>query len=288
MNHNEQQYLDLLRELFEKSKTAEIRIDRTKVGTISVFGRTLEFDLTDNKIPLITTKKINYSSVLHELFWMFRLKNQNTDYLDEHNVKIWKEWYAVDKETGKNTIGRMYGQILRQEDCDQLLYVIDLLKRNPTSRRAVFTLFDPTAVADERLTFQENVDQNRGVLNNCHGVCNQFYINDKGNLELYTYQRSKDLAIGACFNYPFYATLTHLVAHILGIKAERLIYAAGDIHLYSNLIEAVELQLTRTPYECPTITIDPSIKEFDDWNSIDQIQLHNYQHHPFIKMDVAV
>ena len=285
---NEQQYLNLLQELVDKADNNPIRSDRTGVGTWSVFGRTIEFDLTDMKIPLLTTKKMNYSNILHELYWMFRLKNENTDYLDENNVTIWKEWYTLDNKTGKNYLGKMYGQILRDESYDQLQYVIDLLKRNPTTRRAVFTLFDPKASADERLSFQANADLGRGVLNNCHALANQFIINDKGNLEFLTFQRSQDLFLGGPYNHAFYATFTHLIAHVLGIKAEKMIYVTGDTHLYSNHLEQAKLQLLRDPYKSPTISIDKSIINFDDWSNINQITLHNYNSHAFIKAPVAV
>ena len=178
MNSNETQYLNLLRELVDKAENTQLRKDRTGVGTYSLFGKSLVFDLTDMKVPILTTKKVPFKTILHELYWMFILNNPDTDYLDDNHVTIWREWSIDKANSNKKTIGEMYGQVLRNfkydfsnkesnNNIDQLSYVIDLLKAKPNTRRALFTLFDPRAVADERLSFQDNVDQGRGVLNSC-------------------------------------------------------------------------------------------------------------------------
>lgn len=288
INYNEQQYLNLLSKLINKAETQPIRKDRTSVGTYSLFGKTLEFDLSDNKIPLFTTKKTPYNKVLQELFWMFRLGNPDTSYLDENNNKIWKSWTVYNDKHPKGTIGPMYGQIIRKGDVDQFQEAIDLLKRSPTSRRALFSSWSAIHAADERLSFEENVAQNRGTLNACHGLMNQLYINDQNELEMFTYQRSCDFFIGFNWNAPFYGTLAHMIARELGIKASKLVYGLGDVHLYSNHLEQAKLQLSRQPYSCPTIVIDKDINKFDDWSKIEQIKTINYQHHPFIKAPVAI
>lgn len=291
INSNEQQYLNLLQELVHKAEISEKRTDRTGVGTYSLFGKTLEFDLTDNKISLFTTKKTPYEKVLQELYWMFRLGNPDTSYLDENNNKIWREWSIYSDEYPKGTIGPMYGQIIRGKlkgEVDQLREAVDLLKRSPRSRRALFSSWGAKYAADERLTFKENVEQNKGVLNPCHSLMNQLYINDDNELEMLTFQRSCDIFLGFNWNAPFYATLAHLIARELGIKASRLVYHLGDVHLYSNHLEQAKLQLSRQPYRCPSIIIDKSIKNFDDWQDIKQISLINYQHHSFIKAPVSV
>lgn len=288
INFNEQQYLNLLQELVDKAEDTQKRSDRTGVGTYSLFGKTLEFDLTENKIPLFTTKKTRYEGVLQELFWMFRLGNPDTSYMDENNNKIWLEWSVYNKEHPKGTIGPMYGQIIRKGDVDQLQEAVDLLKRSPSSRRALFSSWSPKHTADERLSFEDNVKQGRGVLTPCHSLMNQLYINDNNELEMLTFQRSCDIFLGFNWNAPFYATLAHLIARELGIKASRLVYHLGDVHLYSNHLEQAKLQLSRQPYKCPSIVIDKDIKKFDDWNDIKQISLINYQHHAFIKAPVAI
>ena len=289
INYNEQQYLSLLQELVDKAdSTSDIRKDRTGVGTISLFGRTMEFDLSDMKVPLLTTKKVPYQRVLEELFWMFRLGNPDTSYLDDNNNNIWKSWTVYNNTYPQGTIGKMYGQILRDPECDQLRYVIDLLKKNPTSRRAVISVFDPRVVADESKTFEENVMNGKGVLNPCHLNFGQFYINDDNELESMFIQRSADIPVGLPFNLMFYGVFSHLIARSLGIQAKRMVYVVADTHIYSNQVEGAKEQLPRPPYECPTIIIDENIKDFDDWNDVSQVTINNYQHHPFIKFPVAV
>lgn len=288
INPNEQQYLNLLQELVDKAERTPLRQDRTQVGTYSVFGRTLEFDLTHNKVPLLTTKKVNYTKALEELFWMYRLGNPDMSYMDAVGNGIWRQWAQYDDEHPKGSIGRLYGAVIRDPECDQITYVLDLLRETPTSRRAVFSAFDPKAVALESLSFKENLQQGRGVLNCCHSNFNQLYINENNQLEMYTYTRSNDYMVGNPFNVFNASVLAHLFARDLGIEASRLIYQIGDVHLYSNHLDGAKEQLSRIPFECPTITISEDIKIFDDWNDVNQIQINNYNHHGFIKLEVAI
>lgn len=295
-NNNELQYLNLLRELVDVASLNRLSDNRTDVKTYKAFGKTLEFDLTDNKIPLLTTKKVNYNLILHELIWMYVLKNPDTSYLEANNVKIWDEWSVPQEDS--NTIGEMYGQILRDfkydasadgetPNIDQVQRAIDILKASPGSRRSIFTSFDPRAAADETKTFEENVDNGCGVLNPCHGLINQFVINYEGDLEFLTFQRSGDIFLGVPFNLAFYATLAHVVAKILGLKAVKMVYVLGDVHLYSNHLEQAKEQLSRSPYLSPTITIDPMLSSLDDLK-FSSITLNGYEHHAFIKAQVAV
>lgn len=286
--HNEEQYLKLLQELVDKAESGSSRPDRTQVSTYSVFGRTFDFDISGLKVPLLTTKKVNWVKSLQEVFWMYRLGNPDMSYMDEVKNGIWKEWAQYNEKYPKGTIGRLYGAVLRDPECDQIAYVLDLLKKSPNSRRAVFAAFDPRAVALEELSFKENVEQGRGVLNCCHSGMNQLYINDDGMLEMYTYTRSNDIFLGCPFNIFNASVLAHLFARHLGIKACRLVYQIGDAHLYTNHLEQAKLQLSRQPYESPMIHISRNINNFDDWNDVNQISLINYQHHPFIKAPVAV
>lgn len=176
MNNNEKEYLKILQELVDLSDTEESLKNRTDVKAYKVFGRSMTFDLSGNKIPLLTTKKINPTNIFHELLWMFILKNPDTSYLDENGVNIWNQWKVPLGDSF--TIGEMYGQVLRNFkdefdqknslfNTDQLAKTIDLLKTTPQTRRAVFSLFDPRAVADESESFKTNVEEGRGVLNNC-------------------------------------------------------------------------------------------------------------------------
>lgn len=298
INKNEQQYLNLLKELVDLSDNVDPASNRTDVNAYEVFGRTLEFDLSDNKIPLLTTKKINYNHIIHELIWMFIIKNETTSYLEHYNIKIWDNWKVKIKGTEDYSIGEMYGQILRNFkydymnkesdlNVDQLSQVINLLKTNPQTRRAVFTLLDPRAVANENETFESNFESGKGVLNACHGNINQFNINSDGNLEFITYQRSADVFLGLPYNITFYSVFCHMVASILGRKCTKIIYNLGNTHLYENCLQQAKIQLERTPYSSPTLILNSEVKEFDDY-TINDFSVLGYESHPFIKAQVAV
>lgn len=286
-NTNEQQYLDLLEELVLIHDNEPIRSDRTGTGTSSVFGRMLNIDLTDNKIPLMTTKKVRYQDAIDEMIWMYVMGNPDTSFLDEKGIKIWKEWAQPMGNT--STIGKMYGQVLLDFDgINQVQRAIDLLKTNPTSRRALFTTLDPRAVADENKTFAENVALGNGVLNACHGVITQLYLNAKGKLEMFTYTRSNDMFLGCPYNLVAYSVLAHVIARELGTEAERLVYTIGDAHLYKNTVEQARVQLSRDPYECPRIELDESVKTLKDLRDSSQVEVVGYQCHGFLKAAVAV
>ena len=299
MTSNENQYLNILKELVDLADLDQLRLDRTGTGTYSLFGKQMEFDLSDMQVPILTTKAVPFKTILHELYWMYILKNPNTNYLDKNNVKIWREWSIVSKNN-EPTIGEMYGQVLRNfkynfydkeshDNFDQISYVLDLLKDKPNTRRAVFTTFDPRAVADERLSFEQNINQGRGVLNPCHGLINQLYINSDNELEMLSFQRSADIFLGAPFNIVFYSVLAHMFAQILNIKANKLVYVLGDVHLYSNHVDQAKEQLNRVPLDIkPSIIIDSNIKKLDDWTDINQISLNNYQHLGAIKAPVSI
>lgn len=296
MNNNEKEYLKILQELVDLSDTDESLKNRTDVKAYKVFGRSMTFDLSDNKIPLLTTKKINPTNIFHELLWMFILKNPDTSYLDENGVNIWNQWKVPLGDSF--TIGEMYGQVLRNFkdefdqknslfNTDQLAKTIDLLKTTPQTRRAVFSLFDPRAVADESKSFKTNVEEGRGVLNNCHGMVNQFDINSDGDLEFITYQRSADVFLGIPYNIVFYSTFCHMVAQVLGLKCTKMIYHLGNTHLYENCLEQAKIQLSRDGYPDPILSLNPDIKDFDSFR-IQDLKVSGYRHHGFLKAPVAV
>lgn len=283
------QYLELLKELVDKVDTTDLREDRTKVGTYSVFGRTLEFDLTENKIPLLTTKKVKFQDIIVELIWMYVLGNPDMTYLKEHNVNIWDSWAVYNDTYPKGTIGNLYGKVLLDyEGHNQVQAAIDLLKTHPNTRRALFSTWHPLWVAKEELSFEENVMQGRGSLNSCHGLLTQLYLNDKGELEMSTYTRSNDIFLGCPYNIVAYSVLAHLIARELNTKAVRLVYNIGDAHLYSNAVEKAKIQLEREPYASPSIHIDKDVTALRELVDPKQIKLINYQHHPFLKVPVAV
>lgn len=298
INENESQYLNLLSELVALSDQNVSLENRTDTKAYKVFGRTLEFDLSGDKLPLLTTKKIKYTNILHELIWMFILKNPNTSYLDSNDVRIWNEWKVPVNNGSDFTIGEMYGQLLRNYkfdyntkesplNVDQLAEVIQLLKTTPNTRRAVFTLLDPRATANENESFAANVNAGKGVLNACHGNINQFDINSNGDLEFITYQRSADVFLGLPYNIAFYATFCHMVASVLGRKCTKMIYHLGNTHLYENCLDQARIQLERTPYRSPTLNLNTEVKNFDDF-TINDFTLYDYESHPFIKASVAV
>lgn len=291
INYNEEQYLNLLKKLVNKTEKTGLKNNRTGIPTINSFGEQLVYDLTDMKIPLLTTKFVSFKSILHELYWMYLLGNPDMSYLKANNIKMWDHWAVYNTDHPNGTIGPMYGQIVRGKlkgEVDQLQQCIDTLKTNPNSRRAIFSAYNPNYQALDNLSFEENIKAGRGVLSNCHSAYNQFYIDENNELQLSTLMRSQDYYLGGPYNHVFYAVLTHLVAHILNIKASKLIFNMNDCHLYENTLTPAKEQLTRLPYNCPTISIDSSIKSLEDWKSIDQIQLHNYQHHAAIKAPVAI
>lgn len=278
------QYLNLLKILVKKLEAQPPRQDRTGVGTASSFGHSFDIDISDMSVPLLTTKKVAYKTAIRELYWMYVLKNPDMSYLKEHNIKIWDEWAVYNEEHPQGTIGKMYGQVLG----DSVQYAIDLLKERPGSRRALFSTYDKDAVALEHLSFEENVKQGRGVLNACHSTVTQLYINDDGELEMCSYQRSLDLLLGCCFNVVQYTTLAHIIAHELGTKAVRLVYHLGDAHLYANHLEAAKEQLSRPLLPCrPYIELDESIRGLSTFTP-EGITLHDYQHQGAIKAQVAV
>lgn len=197
MNNVDKQYIDLVKNILEKG---EPHADRTGVGTLSLFGTSLRFDLAEG-FPILTTKKVFYRQAFHETLWMFIQGSSDCTYLKDNNTTIWSEWSQYTAEYPNGTIGNMYGTILRsyrlnREDpnntIDQLQRCIDMIKTNPNSRRIVMTAFDPRFVADEKLSFLENVEAGNGVLNPCHSNFIQFKVVNK-KLSGYFTQRSGDL-----------------------------------------------------------------------------------------------
>jgi len=197
MNNVDKQYIDLVKNILEKG---EPHADRTGVGTPSLFGTSLRFDLAEG-FPILTTKKVFYRQAFHETFWMFIQGSSDCKYLKDNNTTIWAEWTCITDDNPDGTIGNLYGPVLRayrkdrnnpNDTIDQLQRCIDMIKTNPNSRRIVMTAFDPRFVADEKLSFLENVEAGNGVLNPCHSNFIQFKVVNK-KLSGYFTQRSGDL-----------------------------------------------------------------------------------------------
>jgi len=266
MFHPELQYLGLLQQLVNKSDAAP-RDDRTGTGTYSVFGRQIRFDL-DYGFPLLTTKKVNWKPLVEELKWFLRGET-NINTLD---AKIWDQW-ADDN----GDLGPIYGKQWRSwggEGVDQIAEAVKTLKTNPTSRRILVSAWNVAALADMKLS-------------PCH-VLFQFYVDDKNRLCCQLYQRSADIFLGVPFNIGSYALLTHLVAREVGLEPGEFIHTFGDLHLYSNHVEAAKEQLTRAPRPFPHLVLeDLPVTEINDVRT-DGIALVDYDPHPAIKAEVSV
>lgn len=265
-----EQYLELCKYVLKHGKK---RKDRTGIGTISVFGYQMRFNLEDG-FPLVTTKKIHLRSVIHELLWFLR-GDTNIRYLHENKVTIWDEWAD---ENGD--LGPIYGKQWRSwegangKTYDQIQWVINEIKRNPESRRLIVNAWNVPDVFEEKM-----------ALPPCH-VLFQFYV--EGNkLSCQLYQRSGDVFLGVPFNIASYALLTYMIAHVTGLGVGTFIHTFGDVHIYLNHLEQIQLQLTRTPYPLPSIRLNPAVRNINDF-TFEDIQIIGYQYHPRIKGDVAV
>jgi len=275
------QYLDLLRHVRENGT---FKGDRTGTGTYSVFGYQMRFDLSEG-FPLVTTKKIHFKSVVHELLWFLK-GDTNTQYLKDNGVRIWDEWAD---ENGD--LGPVYGFQWRNwpnangASVDQVKQVVEQLKTNPNSRRIIISAWNPSDLPDETISPQQNVKEGRMALAPCHAFF-QFYVSD-GKLSCQLYQRSADIFLGVPFNIASYALLTLMLAQVCDLEPGDFVHTLGDAHLYTNHQEQVELQLSRDPLPLPQMKLNPGIKDIFDF-TFDDFELVDYQHHEHIKGIVAV
>ena len=262
------QYQDLVRHVLTHGNKKE---DRTGTGTVSVFGYQMRFDLNAG-FPLLTTKKVHLKSIIHELLW-FLQGSTNIAYLKENGVRIWDEWAD---ENGN--LGPVYGYQWRNwpkpdgTHIDQITQVVNMIKKNPDSRRLIVSAWN---VAD--------VDQMK--LPPCHAFF-QFYVAD-GKLSCQLYQRSADIFLGVPFNIASYALLTMMVAQVCGLKLGDFVHTLGDAHIYSNHFEQVNEQLTRDLRALPTMHINQNVKDIFDFK-FEDFTLEGYDPHPPIKGLVAV
>ena len=260
-----QQYLDLLRDVLENGVD---KMDRTGVGTRSVFGRQMRFDLNKG-FPLMTTKKMHLKSIIYELLWFLK-GDTNVKYLQDNGVRIWNEWAD---ENGD--LGPVYGSQWRNwngEGIDQIAEVIEKLKKTPNDRRMIVSAWNVGKIAEMHLP-------------PCHMMF-QFYVaNNK--LSCMLYQRSCDMFLGVPFNIASYALLTMMVAQVCGYELGEFIHTLGDTHIYHNHFEQVREQLSRQPLPLPKMKINPLIKDIYDFNYED-FELQGYQCYEAIKGKVAV
>jgi len=263
-----QQYLDFMRHVRDNGTKKE---DRTGVGTISVFGYQMRFDLQEG-FPILTTKKLHLKSIIHELLW-FLAGDTNIGYLKENGVRIWDEWAD---ENGD--LGPVYGHQWRSwptsdgGTLDQITNLVNMIKNNPDSRRLIVSAWNPA-------------DVERMALPPCHCLF-QFYVAD-GKLSCQLYQRSADIFLGVPFNIASYALLTMMIAQVCDLEYGEFVHSFGDAHLYLNHLEQVDEQLSRSPMKLPEMKINPDVRDIFDFK-YDDFELVGYESHPHIKAEVAV
>lgn len=264
----EQPYLDLMQTVLEHGVD---RHDRTGVGTRSVFGHQMRFDLSRG-FPLLTTKKLHLRSIIHELLWFLK-GDTNIGYLKENGVRIWDEWAD---ENGD--LGPVYGYQWRSwpdpkgGSVDQIAKVLEQIRTTPQSRRLIVSAWNPAQVDEMQLP-------------PCHCLF-QFYVAN-GRLSCQLYQRSADIFLGVPFNIASYALLLTMVAQVTGLKPGEFIHTLGDAHLYSNHLEQAQEQLSRTPTSAPQLVLNPAVDDLFAFQ-FEDIQIDAYDPHPHIKAEVAV
>lgn len=260
-------YLQLLDEVLNRGLD---RDDRTGVGTRSLFGRQIRFDLAEG-FPLLTTKKVHLRSIIYELLWFLRGET-NIAWLKENGVTIWDEW--ADEQ---GNLGPVYGKQWRSWEApdhrtiDQIAWVENEIRRNPNSRRLIVSAWNPA-------------DVNHMALPPCH-LLFQFYV-AAGRLSCQLYQRSGDIFLGVPFNIASYALLTMMMAKVTGLKPGEFVHTFGDLHLYRNHVDQAREQLSRHPRPLPQMRLTQRLAidqfEYEDFSLVD------YDPHPPIKAPVAV
>jgi thymidylate synthase len=262
------QYLDLMRHVRDHGTPKN---DRTGTGTRSVFGYQMRFDLAGG-FPLVTTKKMHLRSIIYELLWLLS-GDTNIKFLHDNKVTIWDEWADANGD-----LGPVYGQQWRSWPSrdggviDQIADTVERIRKTPDSRRLLVTAWNPA-------------DVDKMALPPCHCLF-QFYVAN-GKLSCQLYQRSADIFLGVPFNIASYAMLTHMMAHVTGLKVGEFVHTLGDAHIYLNHLEQIDEQLSRTPYALPRLVMKRDVKAIDEFRYED-FEIVNYQTHPHISAPVAV
>jgi len=262
------QYLDLCKKILADGVK---KGDRTGTGTISIFGHQMRFDLQKG-FPLLTTKKVHLKSIIYELLWLLR-GDTNIKFLKDNGVTIWDEWADENGE-----LGSVYGKQWRRwetvdgKKIDQISNLIDQIKNNPNSRRLIVSAWNVGEV-------------DKMALPPCHCFF-QFYVAN-GKLSCQLYIRSNDVFLGMPFNIASYALLTMMIAQVCDLEPGELVYTNGDVHIYLNHIDQINLQLTREPRNLPKMKINPEVKNIFDFK-FEDFELEGYDPHPPIRGKVAV
>jgi thymidylate synthase len=277
--HPEYQYLQLMADILKEGRSKPTRGIH---GLRSLFGYQVRFDMRYG-YPLLTTKKMPFKILLHELFW-FISGSSDVQYLHDHKIFYWDGFL----HEGSNDLGRVYGVQWRHwkrpdgSEVDQLQWAIDQLRTNPDSKGIIVSAWNAGELGDKRWNPDDYGDMR---LPPCHTMF-QFDLT-KGKLRLLLYQRSWDVFLGAPFNIAQYALLLHMVAYLIDAEPRELIISAGNAHLYTNHIDSVKEQLKRKPYPFPTLKITGDVKSIDDFTE-ENFTLENYVSHPRIKADLVI
>lgn len=298
MRHAEHQYLDLMAQILEQG---DERIDRTGVGTRSLFGASVRFNLRNGSVPILTTKRVFWKLAVKEMLW-FLTGGTNIAPLLRENVRIWSDWPldAYRKATGETIsqeafearvvedagfaakwgeLGPVYGKQWRRwvgpdgTEHDQIASVMDQLKSNPASRRMLFHAWNPAEISTMALP-------------PCHMVY-QYHVTSDGHLNCLLYQRSCDLLLGAPFNFIGACALQLMMAQQAGLKPGEFVWVGGDVHLYLNHLEQAKTQIARDPRPFPKMRLARHAASIDDYK-IEDFVLEDYNPHPAISAPVAV
>jgi thymidylate synthase len=276
-----QNYLNLLQDILDRGSR---KSDRTGTGTISLFGYQMRFDLSQG-FPAVTTKKLHLKSIVHELLW-FLSGDTNTRYLNDNGVTIWDDWATEEGE-----LGPVYGSQWRNwitpdgRHIDQVTQLLSDLKSRPNSRRHVVSAWNPAVLPDESLSPGENVAAGLQALPPCHTMF-QFHVAN-GRLSCQMYQRSADVFLGVPFNIASYALLTMMIAQVTGLEPGDFVHTFGDVHIYLNHMDQVQIQLSRKTFPLPVMNLNPQRKDLFAFR-YDDFELINYRCHPAIRAPIAV
>lgn len=282
------QYIDLLQHVLDNGVKKD---DRTGVGTLSIFGYQMRFDLQEG-FPLLTTKKLSTKSIVHELLWFLK-GDTNVKYLRDHGVTIWDEW-----ADGEGNLGPVYGHQWRKWRgatgvYDQISSVIEQIKKNPNSRRLIVSAWnvgdlEKMALAPCHCLFQFYVQPPRKAPEAPRGIRTGEYLNpSRGKLCCQLYQRSADVFLGVPFNIASYSLLTHMIAQVCELDVGDFVHSFGDTHLYLNHIEQAKLQLTREPRRLPRLKLNQKRKSIFDF-IYEDIEIEGYDAYPRINAPIAV
>ena len=276
------QYLDLLQSILDKG---EVKEDRTGTGTRSFFGHQMRFNLNDG-FPILTTKRIFFKGVVHELLWFLDGATNNT-VLKDAGVHIWDEW-----ETESGDLGPIYGHQWRSWPSsrnggviDQIEKIINQINNNPSSRRIIVSAWNVADLPDESISPQDNVKKQKMALAPCHALF-QFFVS-QGKLSCQLYQRSCDTFLGLGFNIASYSLLTHMIAQQCDLKVGDFVWTGGDVHLYLNHLDQANKQLKREPYTLPKLSIKRKPNSIFDY-AYEDFELLDYQSHPHISAPISI